>query len=142
MAYESRHLAVHIDRPAAQVYDYAADPARLPAWASGLGDTVEQVDGRWYAEGGMGRIAIDFAPRNPYGVLDHDVTLPTGEVFYNPLRVVADEAGGAGGCEVVFTLRRQQDMSDEDYARDEAAVLADLARLKAVVEGAGGPAAA
>jgi hypothetical protein len=133
--FESRHLTVHIERPAAEVYAYAADPARLPDWAPGLGSAVEQVDGRWYVVGGMGRVALDFAPPNPYGVLDHDVTLPSGEVFYNPLRVIADAAGGAGGCEVVFTLRRQDEMSAADYDRDAAAVLADLERLKAAVEG-------
>jgi hypothetical protein len=134
MAIRSRHLSVHIDRPAAEVYAYACDPTHLPEWASGLGSTVEHVDGRWYAEMELGRVGIDFAPANPYGVLDHDVTLPSGEVVYNPMRVIADAAGGAGGCEVVFTVRQLTGTNDADFERDQASVSADLARLKNVVE--------
>ncbi|HEX4791491.1 MAG TPA: hypothetical protein VH372_23715 [Actinospica sp.] len=83
---------------------------------------------------GVGRVGLGFAPPNAFGVLDHDVTLPSGEVVYNPMRVIADAAGGSGGCEVVFTLRRQAGMSDAEYERDAAAVAADLARLKQAVE--------
>lgn len=137
MAIESRHLSVHIDRSAAEVYAYASDPARLPEWAAGLGSAVEKIDGRWYVETGAGRLGLDFAPPNTYGVLDHDVTLPSGEVVYNPMRVLADAAGGAGGCEVVFTLRRQPEMTGEDFEHDAAAITADLVRLKALIEGGG-----
>jgi hypothetical protein len=42
---------------------------------------------------------------------------------------------GDGGCEVVFTLRRQDGMSDAEFARDAGLVAADLARLKQVLEG-------
>ncbi len=131
MSVESRHLSAWIDRPAGEVYDYASDPANLPRWAPGLGSAVEQVDGRWYVESPMGRVGFAFVPRNQYGVLDHDVTLPSGEVFYNPMRVIA----GGDGCEVVFSLRRMPGMSDDEYARDAAAVSADLASLKRVLEG-------
>jgi hypothetical protein len=72
-----------------------------------------------------------FAPRNAYGVLDHHVTFPSGETFHNPMRVIE----GDRGCEVMFTLRRQADMSDEEFARDAGLVAADLARLKRVLEG-------
>jgi hypothetical protein len=46
------------------------------------------------------------------------------------MRVIAD----GEGCEVVFTLRRQPGMSDEDFERDAAAVLADLGTLKRLLE--------
>jgi len=130
MTSESRHISERIDRAAGEVYAYACDPANLPEWAPGLGSSVAEVDGRWFVQTAEGRIEVEFAPRNEFGVLDHHVTLPTGEIVYIPLRVIADEAG----CEVVFTLRRLAGMSDEDYARDAAAVAADLARLKAVME--------
>jgi hypothetical protein len=35
-----------------------------------------------------------------------------------------------GGCEIVFSLRRQAAMSDEEFERDADAVLSDLVRLK------------
>jgi hypothetical protein len=46
------------------------------------------------------------------------------------MRVLADGAGS----EVVFTLRRLPQLSDEEFERDAAAVSADLVALKRVVE--------
>ncbi|GGK80407.1 polyketide cyclase [Sphaerisporangium melleum] len=131
MAVDSKHISEHIDRRAADVYDYAVEPANLPEWAPGLGDAVHNVDGQWFVETPEGRVGLAFVERNPYGVLDHTVTLPSGVAVYNPMRVIPD----GDACEVVFTLRRLPGMSDDDFARDEGLVRADLARLKHVLEG-------
>jgi len=131
MTSDSRHLSEWIDRPAGEVYEYALEPANLPRWAPGLGSSVEKVDDRWFVETSEGRAGFAFVRRNEFGVLDHDVTLPSGEVVYNPMRVIADDRG----CEVVFTLRRRPGMSDENFKADADAVTADLARLKQVLEG-------
>lgn len=128
----SRHISTHIDRPAQEVYEYAGNPANLPEWAPGLGSAIEKVDGKWIVDSPMGRVVVSFAARNDFGVLDHDVTLPSGETFYNPMRVTVDGTG----CEVVFTLRRQPGMSDKDFERDADAVYADLVALKRICEGA------
>lgn len=125
------HVTVRIDRPADAVYAYASDPAHLPAWAAGLSASIEESgDGRWIADSPMGRVVVDFAPRNDFGVLDHHVTLPTGETVHNPVRVIADGTG----CEVVFTLRHRPGMSAEEFRRDADAVAADLATLKQLTE--------
>ena len=130
MASQSQYISEWIDRPAAEVYAFASNPANLPWWASGLGPAVEYTDGQWLADSPMGRVGVAFAPHNDFGVLDHDVTLPSGEVVHNPMRVIAD----GSACEVVFTLRRQPGVSDEDFARDGDTVAADLATLKRVLE--------
>ncbi|MFG2594033.1 SRPBCC family protein [Streptomyces sp. NPDC048438] len=127
---ETRHISIRIDRPADEVYDYASDPVHLPEWAAGLGRSIEKTDGGWIVDSPMGRVVVDFAPRNDYGVIDHHVTLPSGETVHNPVRVIADGAG----CEVVFTLRRRPGMSADEFRRDEAAVTADLATLKRLTE--------
>jgi hypothetical protein len=131
MAIESRNLSVWIDRPSDVVYAYASDPAHLPSWAPGLTNHVEQVDGAWFIAVGDERAGFAFAAPNPFGVLDHTVTMPSGEVFYNPMRVIP----AAEGSEVYFTVRRGADVSDEDFARDIGLVQADLERLKRLVEG-------
>ena len=130
MTFESRHISEWIDRPAGEVYDYVADPANVPQWAPGLGSSVEQVAGRWFVQGVLGRAGLAIVPRNDHGVLDHEVTLPSGEVVYNPMRVIP----AGHGCEVVFTLRRRPGMSDDDVERDAEAVAADLARLKRILQ--------
>lgn len=133
MTAESRHISERINRRAADVYEYASNPVNLPEWAPGLGNSVEHVDGQWFVRTPSGRVGFAFVERNPYGVLDHDVTLPSGEVIYNPMRVIPN----GNGCEVVFTLRRLPGMSDEDFARDANLVQADLTRLKHVLEADG-----
>jgi hypothetical protein len=127
----SRHLSTHIDRPAQDVYDYASNPANAPEWAAGLAGSIEQIDGEWVADSPMGRIVVKFAESNAYGVVDHDVTLPSGETVHNPMRVLPD----GDGCEVVFTIRQRPDMTDDDFARDANAVQADLGTLKSLLEG-------
>jgi hypothetical protein len=127
----SRHLSTHIDRPAQDVYAYASNPANVPEWAAGLGGSIEQVDGDWVAESPMGRVVVTFAESNEYGVLDHDVTLPSGETVYNPMRVIPD----GDDSEVVFTIRRRPGMTDDDFDRDASAVQADLLTLKNLLEG-------
>jgi hypothetical protein len=128
---ESRQLSISIDRPFAEVYDYAANPANVPEWAPGLGSSIEQVDGRWFVGTEGGRIELAVSPPNPHGVFDHTVTLPSGEVIHNPLRVTPNGTGS----EVVFSLRRQIGMTDEEFARDAGLVQTDLARLKSILEG-------
>jgi hypothetical protein len=130
MPTESRHLTVSIDRPAAAVYAYVRDPAHLPAWAAGLAAGIRRERGEWVADSPMGRVLVRFVPVNEYGVLDHDVVLPDGRSVTNPLRVLGD----GDGAEVVFTVRRQPGMTDEEWAADVAAVGADLESLKRVLE--------
>jgi hypothetical protein len=127
----TEHITVSVDRPAETVYAYAADPAHLVEWAAGLVDAPPAlVDGRWVSDSPTGRVTIDFAPRNDFGVLDHHVTMPTGETTYNPMRVLAD----GERCEVVFTLRRRPGVGDDEFAADLAAVRADLETLRDVMQ--------
>ena len=57
------------------------------------------------------------------------VTLPDGQTFNNPMRVVPNGAGSL----VTFTLFRQEGMSDADFARDVGMVESDLQALKRVL---------
>jgi hypothetical protein len=68
---------------------------------------------------------VEFAASNVFGVLDHIVRLPTGEAVYNPMRVIPAGPGGSG-CEVVFTLRRRPQVTNDEFEADAAAVAADL----------------
>ncbi len=134
MTRESKQISVLIDRAAAEVYEYAADPGNFIEWAQGLGSALIEEDGQWYAETGEGRVGIRFADRNDFGVLDHWVTTSSGDVVYIPLRVFANE----DGSEVVFTLRRNVGMSDVEFDRDAGLVASDLATLKRVLEARAG----
>src|SRR6476659_4887362 len=130
----SRHVSVWIDAAPEVAYAIAADPEQLPRWASGLaeGGLRQTADG-WVADSPMGEVIVEFAPANQFGVLDHVVRMPSGEAVYNPLRVVPGEVGEPR-CEVVFTVRRRPNMTDAEFDADAAAVAADLATLRRLVE--------
>ena len=130
MTFKSVHISVSIDRPADTVYEFTSNPENLPKWAAGLGDSIKNVDGDWISESPMGRIKVKFADKNKFGVLDHDVTLPSGAKFYNPMRVFPNN----DGSELIFTLYRQPDMSDQMFAEDADAVTRDLRKLKTLLE--------
>ena len=130
MAWPSQFLSQFIPRSAADVYAYARDERNLPHWAAGLGSGIREKDGAWVTDSPMGEVTVTFAPRNELGVLDHEVRLPDGTTFLNPLRVVRND----DGCEVVFTLYRVGDMTAEAHEKDAATVRDDLARLRALLE--------
>lgn len=73
---------------------------------------------------------VKFADKNNFGILDHDITLPSGENFYNPMRVFPN----SDGSELIFTLYQQLEMSDQMFAQDAEAVTKDLEKLKNLSE--------
>jgi carbon monoxide dehydrogenase subunit G len=129
--HEVRHISITIDRKPDEVYAFASDPKNLPRWASGLARSEVRKDGdRWIVEAPFGTARLRFAPLNPFGVMDHDVTLDSGITVHNPMRVVPNGTGS----EFTFTLIRQPGMSDARFAADAAVVEKDLKALKALLE--------
>ena len=128
--YEARYLGVSIDRPADDVYTFASNPENLTRWATGLGKSIKQANGEWFAESPIGSVKLKFAERNDLGVLDHDVTLESGVTVHNPIRVVPN----GEGSEFIFILFRQPEMSDERFAEDARWVEKDLLILKDLLE--------
>jgi len=129
MTFKSQHISASINRSPDQVYEFTSNPENLPKWAAGLGGSIKNVNGDWIAESPMGRVKVKFAHKNKFGILDHDVTLPSGEKFYNPVRVFPNN----DGSELIFTLYRQL---DQMFAEDAKAVKRDLEKLKTLLENA------
>jgi hypothetical protein len=129
---EVRHVSVSIARRPDAVYQFTAQPENMPRWAAGLGQSFhDRGDGTWVAEGGpVGSATVRFVERNPFGVLDHDVTVPSGETVHNPIRVIPN----GDGSEVVFTLFRRPGVSAAQFAKDANTVEQDLRTLKRLLE--------
>lgn len=126
------HISVSISRTPKDVYEFARDPRNLPRWAAGLARSEVKREGdEWVADAPFGKVSVTFAPPNPFGVLDHDVKLESGLTVHNPMRVVANEEGS----EFVFSLFRRPEMTDLQFAQDQAAVEEDLERLREILEG-------
>lgn len=113
-------------------YALMADVRQLPKWAAGLAGTELRRDGdHWVADSPMGEVVVAFTPHNDFGIVDHVVTLPSGEHVDNPLRVIR---GPDDNCEVVFTIRHRAGVTAEEFEADVAAVERDLHALKALLE--------
>jgi Polyketide cyclase / dehydrase and lipid transport len=131
MTFTAKHISVSINRSAAQVYEFASNPENLPNWAAGLSGSIRKVNNDdWIAESPMGTVRVKFTETNKFGILDHDVTLPSGVKVYNPMRVFPNN----DGRELVFTLYRRQDISDQEFAEDARSVEKDFAKLKTLLE--------
>jgi hypothetical protein len=127
---KSRHVSRVISVSPDLVYEFASNPDNLPKWAAGLAKTEVVREGDvLLVDSPMGKVAVRFVPRNEYGVLDHDVTLPSVTTVTNPVRVLAHPEGS----EVVFTIR-QIELTDDEFNRDIGMVEADLERLKRLME--------
>ena len=114
-----KQLSVRIDRPAAEAYEFLSRPENFAKWAS------------WVTRTAQSPAAVRFIDRNSHGVLDHSVRLARGGSAYVPLRVIAN----GDACNLVLTLFRQPDVSDEKFATDAEWVMRDLQAAKRLLEG-------
>ena len=125
MTLATRIVSQPVAAPAADVYDYACRMENMPHWAAGLVTNVGQADGQWFTDTPGGRIRISMAPRNAFGVLDHDVTMPDGLTTHNAMRVTPVRDASL----LSFVVLRPPEASDADFERDCALVQQDLATL-------------
>ena len=128
--YQSRNLSVQIGRNPRDVYNFTSVPENFPRWASGLGKSLKRKNGEWIAETPQGPIKVRFTERNEFGILDHYVILESGVEIYIPMRVIPN----GSGSELIFTLFRLSDVSDEKFAEDAEWVMRDLTALKNLLE--------
>ncbi len=128
--YQSRNLSVQINRNARDVYDFTSVPENFLQWASGLGKSLKKVNGDWIAETPQGPMKVRFTEHNEFGVLDHWVSPEPGVEIYIPMRVIPN----GSGSELIFTLFRLSDVSDEKFAADAEWVMRDLTALKNLLE--------
>lgn len=129
MTYPVKNISVSINEPADAVYAFTSNPENFPKWVAFVRSIAKQGD-FWIGKTELGEIKFKFSPQNNFYVLDHQVTLSSGETVSNPLRVVANNKG----CEVIFTLFRLPNRTDEEFNADARAVTGDLHKLKSIME--------
>ncbi|MCI4012452.1 SRPBCC family protein [Brevibacterium sp. ZH18] len=130
MSFEARHISQTIQCSPSDIAVFAGNPANLPQWAAGLSEGIRNEAGRWITDSPMGEVEVKFRPGVEFGILDHDVIFPDGTAMHNPLRVLHND----DVSEVVFTVYRRPNVSDDEFARDTEAVANDLERLRDVLE--------
>ena len=130
MPFPSKHISIVINRSPSDVYEFASQPENMPKWAAGLSGSIKKEGDHWISISPMGKIKVTFAEKNKFGVIDHDVTLESGKTFHNPLRVIKNNQGS----EVVFTLFRQPEVTDQEFNKDAGMIMKDLEKLKLLLE--------
>ena len=130
MTFEAIHISQSIACTPDKVSAYAGAPENLPNWALGVSAGIRNEDGKWITDSPMGSVEIRFTGPIESGVLDHEVILPDGTTFHNPLRVLKN----GDGSEVVLTLYRLPGMTDQDVERDSSLIKDDLLRLRDLLE--------
>ena len=127
----ARTLSVSIRHEWQALYERIWHPEFFSKWAAGLAESELRPEGDEYiADAADGPIRIRFTPYNQLGVMDHFVDTEDAGVVHVPLRVVAN----GDGAEVMLTLFRQPDMTDERYGADIKLINRDLKALKSLIE--------
>lgn len=124
---QSKTVTISVERDWRELYEAFWRPEAFPLWAAGLSSSALVRDGeRWRSDGPQGPIRILFSAHNGFGVMDHWVDVGGGRSIYVPLRVVENGTG----ADVMLTLFRQPEMTDQQFRDDEALVRRDLSALR------------
>jgi hypothetical protein len=129
-AVEARHVSITIARSSPEAYAALAAPESFLKWASGLAASMKKVGGEWVVQNPEGPAKVRFSELNTYGVLDHWVTLGSGETIHIPVRILPN----GDGCELMLTVFRRPGKSDAEFAADAEWVMRDLKAAKKLLE--------
>jgi hypothetical protein len=127
---QSKTLSVYIKRDPDTIYAFVSNLENLPKWASSFCKSIMKSADGWTIHTPQGPMGIRISEKNSLGVLDHIVSPVPGIEVFVPMRVVAN----GSGSEVLFTLFRRPEMSDDQHAQDVKWVEQDLSTLKRVME--------
>jgi hypothetical protein len=129
MTYPVKIISVSINSPAEAVYQFASHPENFPKWVAFV-ESITQQGESWLAKTNIGDIKIKFTPQNDFGIIDHVVTMASGETVNNHMRVIRNNHGS----EFTFTLFKMPGRTEEEFNDDAKAVTADLHKLKEIME--------
>ena len=127
-----RAEVVHVSilAPPGDVIALLVDVHNWTTWAPWIRSVTRSSERGWTLETDAGRMSASFVEQNPLGVLDHEVTLPSGVRILNSMRVLPNDSGS----ELVMVVFQSPEASTEEFERDIEAVRNDLARIKTLSE--------
>lgn len=128
--YRSAVVHTTILAPPDTVAAFLGDLHNWTAWAPWVQSVTRSSPRDWTLETESGALKFRFGESNAFGILDHDVALPSGETVTNSMRVVPNGAGS----ELVMLLLQWPHLTSQEFDRDVEAVTSDLARIKQVLE--------
>ena len=127
----SETQTVTIECDATKVFDYVADPANLPVWATGFARGVRREQKGWIVDTPQGEVGIRVETDPDLGVVDFHISPAPGAENVVRSRVVPNGTG----ADYVFTQLQFEGMPDEVFEGQSKALSAELELLKSLLEG-------
>jgi hypothetical protein len=129
--HQSHVIALAINRPAREVYEFIAEPGNFPKWAAVIESDFRPVGpNEWSGNTPTGRRIVRFCERNGFGVLDHAIYKAGEEPVMMPMRVFPNGTG----CELTFSYFRPPGMTDEQFSSAIDWITADFQVLRSLLE--------
>lgn len=127
----SHTFSIPIASPSQRVYRFLADPRNYPSWSAMEEGGYHRLDnGDWAGHTAFGFRHVRFTPPNAFGILDHALFVPGGEILFSPMRIVANDEAS----ELIFTFFQRADTDDAQFDSTLEWIRVDLLSLVSVVE--------
>ena len=110
-----------------EVFDYLADIATLPEWATEFARELKLVDGRYTVVNGLGEFLFELRADPATGVIDMLAGPDEEHLLCFPTRVVPTPSGGSA---FTFTMFQAPGQPDEQFASQHASLLRELDNLE------------
>lgn len=123
-------IHISIDASVEAMAAFLRDVTTWTSWAPWIRAVSTTAEGRWSLDTEAGLMQVELVEPNALGVLDHRVTLESGLVVFNAMRVVTN----GSGSELMMVIFQQPTVSALEFERDVQAVREDLVRLKQAAE--------
>ena len=124
MEQKSRTISVTVNKKTGEVFEAILNipPKMFP-------DAVKNNDGWWMFQGPHGEAKLKFRENEKFGILDHVFEDPDGK-WDVPMRVVPS----GDHAEVVITLNKPQDYTDEHFNEKVKEVEGIFQKMKEAIE--------
>jgi hypothetical protein len=127
----TRTHSISIASPPEKVFEFVADPEKLPVWAIGFCREIANEDGRWIVTTPSGqRIPMQQVANRELGILDGSWELGPSVEGRSYTRVVPN----GDGADYVFTMVQAPGQPDEVFEAQSEELARELTVLKAHLE--------
>ena len=124
MEEKSRTISLTVNKKTGEVFDAILNipPKMFP-------DAIKNNDGWWMFQGPCGKAKLKFRENEKFGILDHIYEDPDGK-WDVPMRVVPS----GDVAEVIITLNKPHDLTDESFLMKVKEVEGILQKMKEAIE--------
>ena len=124
---DARSVAITLDAPAEQVFEYLSNVENLPRWATEFARELRSRDGRWFVVNGLGEFQFVLEADEASGVIDMYAGPSEEELALFPTRVVPLPGGRSA---FTFTMFRGPGMAEDLFEAQYASLQRELLNVR------------